>query len=134
MYHKSTGHVPAKVNCLFFSRTEKHLTSDCLFFFFYLTGTLAESQMDVLVPHGVEEHRNGDQTRPLLLFIEERPLCSGSRRQTLLLFPFQPLPSKLQRRYRAMAVFGKEIFGICVLGEALEAHRSRITWMLLLFF
>lgn len=86
--------------------------------------------MDILMRHSVEEHRNGDQTRPLLLFIEERPLCSGSRRQTLdcssSLFSLFP--------QRAMAGFSKEIFGICVLGEALEAHRSRITLMLLLFF
>lgn len=81
MDHRPAGHIPAKLNCLFSSRTEKHLTSDCLFF--YLTGRLAEPQMDVPVRHGVEEHGRGDQTRAPLLFIEERPPCSGSRRQTL---------------------------------------------------
>lgn len=58
MYHKSTGHIPAKLNCSFSSRTEKHLTSDCLFF--YLTGTLAGSQMEVLVR---APQRGGTQRR-----------------------------------------------------------------------
>lgn len=134
MYHKSTGHIPAKLNCSFSSRTEKHLTSDCLFF-------LLDWNVSGITDGGSRACATAWRNTETVIRLV-RCCCSWRNGRCaqgpeanswLLLFPFQPLPSKLQRHSRAMAVVREEVFRIWVLGEALTAHRSRITLMLLLF-
>lgn len=86
--------------------------------------------MDVLVRHSVEEHRNGDQTHPLVLFIEERPLCSGSRRQTLdcsssLFSLFPPIFRDLKEPWQSLV---RRYLGFVFLEKHLQLEDWESLW------
>lgn len=87
LYLKSTGHILAKFNYLF-SQGQRSIWPFFFFFFFTWLEHYGNRRWTFLCVTSfggptVEEYRNSDYTRPLTLFIEERPLCSGSRRQTV---------------------------------------------------
>lgn len=127
LYLKSTGHILAKFNYLF-SQGQRNIWPLAL----------RESQMDVLVRHIFWRSDSGRIPKQWLhtsVNVVYRGTAAVLRVQKtncwLLLFLFQPW-RELQvaetlnshdRIFVCYPVFSEEIFGICVFGEALAAHR-----------